>query len=755
MGGADKADARVVLGVQAAQGPDYARRGIGRYMRSYVNALCVSHAERIAQIDVDPDLPPPPGLVHGAVPITPASQLVGAPASTGPLVYHVLAPFQPWPIHRLWPRWARRSSIALAVTLYDLIPLRNYERYLRGPANSGYVPRLALLRSADAVLAISDTAAADAVDLLRINERRVHVIGCASPVTSRTASNGGTGILCVSGDDWRKNTERLVDAYAGLDGGLRTSHALTIVGALSSDSRARLVARAADHGAGDDIVITGEIPDQQLDALRSASAIAVSPSLDEGFGLPVLEALQAGLPTFVSDIPSHRLLVPDERARFDPTSTEAIRSAMERALTDAELCDRIRAAAPGWIAPFTWERVASRAVAAYDAAVFQRGRRGAERRAPRDRLAIVTPGPPSATGVASYSARLVEALASHVEVDVYTEEAAPRPGWVPRGAHVRPARHFAWHRELAGTVLAPLFCLGNSPFHVRAWELLMRHGGDLLLHDVRLDWLYRALEGHKLLGTGGLPERIRLVEGRVPSDLDSPDVLMVGEVVDRARRVFVHTQTAREMVLAKRPRRADDVIVVPFAFPLAVPSAAERERALIASFGYQHTADLVLDAVTPVLRSDPTARLVCAGAETAPGDLDRLRGIAGARGIGGQVELPGWVEGKRYRALLGRATVALQFRGFSQGEMSAAVADCVAAGLPTIVNDAGAYREFPADALVRLRARPGAEAVSAALLALLADPGRRATLSAHALRCARANGAPQAAETLLSWIRAG
>jgi glycosyltransferase involved in cell wall biosynthesis len=769
MGAADTADARVVLGVQACQGPDYQRRGIGRYASSYVNALYASHSDRIVQIDVDPDLPPPPGLVHGELPLAPAPEFSVAPSNVGPLVYHVLAPFQPWPIHRLWPRWARRSAVALAVTLYDLIPLRNYDHYLRGPANSGYVPRLALVRSADAVLAISDAAASDAIDLLGLDERRVHVIGCASPAVGRASSNGSAraglpgaaragGILVVSGDDWRKNTERLVDAYAGLAREVRASHALTIVGALSADARARIEAQAGKRGAAADVVITGEIPDEQLDALRRTSVIAVSPSLDEGFGLPVLEALEAGLPTFVSDIPSHRVLVRADEARFDPTSTEAIRGAMERALTDASLRDRLRQAAATWIAPFTWDRVASRAIAAYDAAATLRRRRRRpglrSARAPLDRLAIVTPSPPSPTGVASYSARLVEALAGQAEIDVYTEEDVPQAEWVPHGARARPARHFDWHRELVGTVLPPLFCLGNSSFHIRAWELLMHHRGDVLLHDARLDWLYRALEGHRLLGAGGLPARIALIEGCDRSDVASPDVLMVGEVVDRARRVFVHTNTARDMVLAKRPHRAPDVIVVPFAMPVAASSSPEREPALIASFGYQHSADLVLDAVTHVLRADPAARLVCAGAEAAPGDLERLRRIASSRGIGERVEFAGWVDDERYRTLLKRAAVAVQMRDFSQGEMSATVADCLAAGLPTIVNDAGAYREFPSDAVMRLTDRPGAEAVAAALRALLAAPDRRAALSAAGLRYAGAHAPARAAHSLLSWIRA-
>lgn len=738
----------VVLGAQGFQARQYERRGIGRYARCYVNALCAEHAHRVARIDVDPSLPRPPGVVAADSTFASGDELAAAPEDRTGLVYHVLSPFHSWPLHRLWPRWARVGDVALAVTLYDLIPLRHPEHYLDGL--HGYFPRLSLLHAADAVLAISQAAAADAVELLHVNERRVHVVGTASPV-SRAGSRADRtrvrlpdgarpgGILFITAEDWRKNTERLIDAYAGLSGRLRAAHPLTIVGAMSAPWRAELAARASALGSGDDVVITGEIADAQLDALRGASTIAVSPSLDEGFGLPVLEALEARLPAFVSDIPSHRALVPDEDARFDPTSVDAMRTALERALTDAPLRERLRASADAWAAPHTWSRVVQRSLTAYDAAMSERRRRRRVARVTRERLAIVTPR----------RDRLVRALGRHVDVDIYAMDSG---GGLPAGARVHAPRTFGWHRELVGTTLPPLFCIGSGPEYVHAWRLLMRHRGDVLLDDVRLVGLYQALERRRLLSRGakgerGLSVQLRRIDGRTIADVSDPDVLMVGEVVDRARRVYVHTEAAAEAIRATRPQRGDDVFVVPFALPPAARSRPQREEALIVSVGSQDSADLVLDATTPILRSDPAARLVYAD----PGDeAGRLRAIARSRGLGDRVELRGRLED---RTLLDRATVALHLPRRDEAGLSTGIAECIAAGVPTIATETGASRELPDDAVVRVGRRLGPEAVAAPLRGLLESPERQAMVSDAALRFARSSGAERAAQALLDRIR--
>ena len=171
-----------MLGAQAIQRPGYARRGIGRYAVAYANALCTGHPDRVERIDVDPRLPHPFERQRLSRPVLSASEFDSAPPTAAPLVYHLLSAFQRIPLRSIWPRWAFSPDVALAVTVYDLIPLRFRERYLFDSGeHASYMRQLSLVHFADALLAISDASAADLVELLGVDERRVHVVGAAAP----------------------------------------------------------------------------------------------------------------------------------------------------------------------------------------------------------------------------------------------------------------------------------------------------------------------------------------------------------------------------------------------------------------------------------------------------------------------------------------------------------------------------------------------------------------------------------------------
>jgi glycosyltransferase involved in cell wall biosynthesis len=761
-----------VLGAQAIQRPGYARRGIGRYAVAYANALCTRHADRVEAIEVDPRLPHPFDPQRVGCPILGASEFGSAPRANGPLVYHMLSAFQRRPLRSIWPRWASSPEVALAVTVYDLIPWRFRERYLRDSAEHvKYMRQLSVVHFADALLAISDASAAELVELLGIDERRVHVIGAAAPEMRRLSLSAPTaGVPCeadavrrgallfVSGDEQRKNNDRLIDAYAELAPELRSAHQLVIVGKFSEASIERHRDRADAAGADGDVVLTGEVSDEALGQIMSRTAIAVFPSIAEGFGLPVLEALNAGLPVLVSDIPPLRELVPDAEARFDPHSTAGIRNALERGLSDTAFRERLSRSAPTWAAPFSWERVAERGVIAYDAALSERTRRRRHRMVRhsdgRSHLQMITPLPPSKTGVATYSMRLIDALARHVNVDIYRDDDSHGNPFNGRaGVQCRPARGFEWRRELAGSSLPPLYCIGNSKFHVHAWAGLMRTGGDVLLHDVRLVGFYHWLDAHGLLGEQDLAARMRLAEGQTLEGRGE-DIYMVGEVIDHARRVYVHTETAREMVLRKRPGRADDVMVVPYGMPAVRQRGREAGSSpIVAAFGHLHQGKLLLDSATEVIRQRPDVQVRIIGAELRRGEITDLRRVASARGLDGRLEFFEWADDAAYHRSLEEATVAMQLRGYSQGEMSGTAADCLASGLPIVVNDFGPLAELPGDVVLRLRKHPSGHEVADAVVSLLGDADRRASLSAAALGYTEAKDCELAARALLDLIR--
>ena len=189
---------------------------------------------------------------------------------------------------------------------------------------------------------------------------------------------GAPLFLAVGGVEERKNTVRTLQAFARVRE-TRPGAQLAIVGGASlldhdryaQQFRSALAASGLAAGAGQDVVITGQVPDAEMPALmRLADAVAM-PSLREGFGLVVLEALACGTPVVVSRLaPFTEYLDSDEQVDHacwaDPTSLESIAQAMRRAL-DPRHRAALAAATPAVCERFSWQRSAGDHEALYRA----------------------------------------------------------------------------------------------------------------------------------------------------------------------------------------------------------------------------------------------------------------------------------------------------------------------------------------------------------------------------------------------------
>lgn len=166
-------------------------------------------------------------------------------------------------------------------------------------------------------------------------------------------------VLFVGTVEPRKNLERLVQAFERIVRSTSLSPQLVIAGGegwLMDNFSAGIRKR----GLADRVLLTGYLHDEDLCALYSACRVFVYPSLYEGFGLPLVEAMACGAPVVTSDIPSIRETVADSARCVDPVSVDDLARAIEELLSDAEMNRHFSLAGMQRVKSFSWEQTALR-----------------------------------------------------------------------------------------------------------------------------------------------------------------------------------------------------------------------------------------------------------------------------------------------------------------------------------------------------------------------------------------------------------
>ena len=764
----------VLFDIQGIQSPAHGERGIARYLLELALALDRWHPGRISRFVLNPDLPLPPAVE----PFLAGGKLTYSDRldSSDERLYHIGSPFEYIPFDRVWPQSVHDRRMRLVVTLYDLIPKLFPDVYLSNPATrSWYLTRLELLRRADRLLAISEATAADAVRELGVPAERVVAVGAAvSEHFRRPASRDAAFavvrqalpwiepgyVFYVGGIEPRKNIDRLLEAYARLPAELRRRHQLVIVCRVHPDERARLERRLGRLGVAATVRFPGYLPDPALVALYQAAELFVFPSLYEGFGLPIAEARACGAAVIASRSSSLLELVRDEEALFDPTDTESIAATLERVLRDAALRERLRE--QELEERFTWRGVAERTVAEYDDVLSLPPR--PRRRRPR--IALVTPLPPQRSGVADYSYRLLQHLTDRCAVDAYVEV---DPAFVsaPERVAVVPLRLLDATERARGRYDAVVYCLGNSEFHAEALAALRRRPGIVLGHDVRLSGLYTWTAANRPdLEPRGFHGALRSMYGhRLPPEVGAAGwlsyeeatrygIYMAQEAIALSQRFLVHSHYAAQVArLDGLPGDEKKIEVLGFACPDTEEfPRRESVEPIVATFGLVapvKQTHKVVEAFGRIAGDHPTARLAVVGPAGAERALEDCQELVETLGLADRADVTGEVDDEQFRSWIGRTTLAVQLRQTSNGESAGSVADCFAAGTPTVVPSFGSWRELPEECVVKVERDVDAESLAGVLDRLLRDEKQRTAVGQAGRDYARAHSFRQVADALV------
>ena len=241
-------------------------------------------------------------------------------------------------------------------------------------------------RKAAQILTLSEFSRRDIVDTYRIAPNRVSVTPAAAPSHFKPIEDETElrkireiygierdYILSVSSIQPRKNLIRLIEAYSCLRGSRPEGKLPQLVlvgkrGWLDNETF-----RAAQrHSANNDIAFTGYVAEKDLPALYSGATCFVYPSFFEGFGLPVLEAMQCGAPVIAGNRTSIPEVVGKAGLLFDPFDTNSLVQALTRMLDDSEYRAALRIQGLERAREFDWKQTARMTLQAYQKAVVSK-----------------------------------------------------------------------------------------------------------------------------------------------------------------------------------------------------------------------------------------------------------------------------------------------------------------------------------------------------------------------------------------------
>lgn len=706
------------------------QRGIGRYAKSLLAHL-IEQDEDNSFFYFYPDLTGSPENLR--------EQLQAFIRQNEIELFHILSPFE-WTNYAMMNKeWYGKTKVA--VTLFDIIPLLYDHIYLTDPHyHKFYLTILDFVKSCDLILAISETTKRDAITHAAMDEKKIHVIMggmddqfTVIPDWNQAELNSRYGIkkpyvMCTSGMDFRKNTTRLIEGFAKANQALHFSYQLVLCCNVSPSDILNLREIAQRSGVADDLVITGYVPDSDLVKLYNGATLFAFPSLYEGFGLPVLEAMACGVPVLTSNNSSLAEISGEAAYLVNSHNADEIAAGIYTMLSNSDLQTHYRKKGFQQTDKFQWSTVAEKVLDGY-------------RQVLRKRIAIFSPVPPVHSGISTYMTTLLPALTRDYDCDLYIDD-----GYTPVLSPDISKLKVYGHRlfpERADAYDAVIYQLGNSHYHVYMVAYLRKYSGIVVMHDVNL-------HGMSLVWTLGnndlaayyqvLGENLQNGADTVLNDILNGKIVNPFEqqinkyYVNGAKAVVVHNRYAHDALVKEGVSN-----VVLARLPVSMPTPPARrngKRFVFASFGYfspHKHLDAAIRGIKKLVEQEcRNVQYHIVGA-CEPGYLETLNALVQSLQLEAYVTFFGHLSEEEYHKHLSHADVAINLRYPTCGESSSSLLDALSYGIPTIVSDIGSFSEFPDAVVLKVPANAIDEnLLFTSMLTLYQDQDLRARMSQQA-----------------------
>lgn len=453
---------RIGVDMLGEQDPGGRRRGIGRYTRQFVHALTQADPvnqyvlyffDRLAPCCWEGDAGVESRVVSsGHGPLAEAVQRLVDRNPDRLDLYLVTSPFSEVEGYRLPVQPTHRPH--LAAILYDLIPLVVDQDFYLGSEpvrRNDYFERLDRLRNYALNLAISEATRQDALLHLAMPESRVVNVSAAtrtghfSPPQSSDLPRGLQAlrikkpyVFSVASMDPHKNTRGLIRAFARIPLTIRAGHQLVIAGAQEGPYQSELAGLACQYGIGPELVLIGHVSDERLREAYQHCAVFAFVSHYEGFGLPIVEAMESGTAVVAGNNSAQVEVVAGAGLLAQTDDDADVADKLGQILSDAGLAATLRRLGRERARTFSWPETVRRARSAFQA--LPRGPGS------RPLLAFFAALPPRRSGAAEQALALLHGLRRHYTIHLYHDAGrVPHIAWMDSAFAAFDHRLFEQH----------------------------------------------------------------------------------------------------------------------------------------------------------------------------------------------------------------------------------------------------------------------------------------------------------------------
>lgn len=747
---------KIGIDIQALQTRNSRDRGIGRYTKSVIETLLDKQTSHNYQLFANGMLPAPDldknRFLYSNInyPYLGSCYLNDLLMKTTLTSADIDAVLIPSPMEDLDATIADYQNYHknFFVICYDLIPLIFADRYLNDPnMRSLYMKRLNNIKNADFIFAISESTRQDVIKYLNIPADRVlNVSGGVAdffypiPFSERQSwlqkfaqkfRINKKFILYTGGEDWRKNIEGLLKAFAKLPKNIQEHYQIVIACKVTEFFAQEITNLATKIGITQSLILTNYVTDEELRALYSTCSLFVFPSFYEGFGLPLLEAISCGAPAISSNSSSLPEILGCNEQLFDAHSVEDMARLMSKVLADEHLRQTLSEKALKQANTFTWDSVAQKMSDVFkeqqplkkSTILFNRIKNNNH-----PQIAVFSPLSPLKSGISNYTEDLIPCLSQYFNLNlVHDDNYLPN---VSLDNKLIPSDRFENHlkvNEYEGII----YQIGNSSYHCYMYSHLMRYSGITVLHDYYLGGLINYLDNYcpeleitlekELEHSYGKKKAkdilVKLQKGllNIHEKLPEAGIYLNRRIFTRSLGVILHNKSAYQRATNDFSNDNSNIVHI----PLVVPPIAQQKNKIedirfesdiptdsfvISTLGFISSTKRplsILQAFKKYLSHNPSAYLIFVGGTDYLGSID-IEAEIKKLGLENRVKVTNYVSMSDFYRYIEISDICLNLRFPSNGESSASLLRILSFGKPTIVTDIDSFSDFSDDIVFKI-----------------------------------------------------